>query len=334
MPFFLPLFKQLGRLDTIEMSVCNVGSRKVGENDDYGTKAWGLFSPNLTIYGFDADADACEAANAGAIEKQVPWREVHLPYAIANKIGEAELYVTKDPMCSSLYKPNERYLKRFPRLPLYASLDFSVPVETTTLDILLATGEIGQADFLQVDVQGAELMVFQGASQFLDNGLLAIQTEVEFSALYQQQPLFADIDIHLREKGFSLFALSPLAYEERSPLHSPIYTGQLIWGDAIYLRDPFLEEDSALSKDPESLFKLACIADALEFTDYALELLEYITVHFGSDPIFNFAEPVLRCMFQIPAIAEAGLEAIPTAEKLKPFCSAALLKELQSQKKT
>lgn len=323
MPFFLPAFKQLGRLNTVGMVVCNVGSRKSGGEDDYGTKAWGLFAPELTIYGFDADADACDTANQDALERKVPWNEIHLPYAIAEQVGQANLYVTQNPMCSSLYEPNERYLRRFPRLPQYASLDFMAEVETTSLDTLYEAGEISEVDFLQIDVQGAELRVFQGADQLLDE-VLAIQTEVEFSPLYKDQPLFADVDIHLRKKGFSLFALSPLAYEQRSPLHSPLYEGQLIWGDAIYIRDPFLTEDTAVLKDPAKLFKLACVADALEFTDYALEILEYLTIQFGKDPNYNFADAILMQMSQIPSIVEAGLGNIPITEKLRPYCSSAV----------
>lgn len=324
MPFFLPALKQIGRLNTIEMVICNVGSRKSGNEDDYGSKSWGIFAPNLTIYGFDADTDACDIANQDAIGRDIPWKEIHLPYAIAEKVGPAQLYVTQHPMCSSLYEPNETYLKRFPRLPQYASVDFTTEVETTSLDILREAEEISQVDFLQVDVQGAELRVFQGADLLLNN-VFAIQTEVEFSPLYKGQPLFADIDKHLRDKGFSLFALSPLAYEERSPLHSPNYNGQLIWGDAIYIRDPFLSEDMEFLQDPTKLFKLACIVDALEFTDYALEIFEYITVNFNGDVSFNFADLILTQLSQIPTVMEAGLQVIPTAEKLKDYCSQAVL---------
>ena len=61
MSVFLPILKQQGHLENIHITVCNIGSRKIGEQDDYVSQGWGIFAPNLTIYGFDADADACEA---------------------------------------------------------------------------------------------------------------------------------------------------------------------------------------------------------------------------------------------------------------------------------
>jgi hypothetical protein len=68
MSTFLPSLKKSGHLDRIHMTVCNVGSRKIGEADDYAGNGWGIFAPNLSIYGFDADADACNAANTDLVD--------------------------------------------------------------------------------------------------------------------------------------------------------------------------------------------------------------------------------------------------------------------------
>ncbi len=113
MALFLPSLKQRGLLDSVQMTLCSVGSRKNTAQNDFGSQAWGIFAPNLAIYGFDADADACDAANADLALRQVNWVEQHFPYAIANQVGEATLYVTQDPQCSSLYPPNEPFLRRF-----------------------------------------------------------------------------------------------------------------------------------------------------------------------------------------------------------------------------
>ena len=116
MAIFLPLLKQEGYLEQIHFTICNVGSRKLTETDDYGSQWWGLFAPNLTIYGLDADLDACEQANADLEARQVNWTEKHFPLALDNTESEATLYVTKDPMCTSLYPPNEPFLARFEQL--------------------------------------------------------------------------------------------------------------------------------------------------------------------------------------------------------------------------
>ena len=134
MSIFSQNLKNKGYLENLHFTVLNVGSRKLGVQDDYGTKGWGIFAPNLTIYGFDADADACAAANAELEQRGINWQEYHIPLALSDVIGEKELYVTKAPMCSSLYAPNEEYLARFVGLPELVNLDFSVQIETTTHD--------------------------------------------------------------------------------------------------------------------------------------------------------------------------------------------------------
>lgn len=334
MAFFLHQMKQQNQLDSVSITICNVGSRKVTNQDDYGSQEWGIFAPNLTIYGFDADAEACEIANANIQARQVNWQEKHFPLVLSNKVGEATIYVTKAPMCSSLYPPNESYLKRFPRLPELASLDFTFEVETTTLDIVSQTQNMNKIDFLQVDVQGADLLVLEGAKELLSQSILAIQVEVEFSPLYVNQPLFPEIDTFLREQGFALFDLHSPSRETRSPLYSTLHPGQLLWADALYLRDPFHEKAPAFLKQPEQLLKLACIADILEFTDYALELLEYLTLTWCNDPRYNLADSIVKSIAQVPETVAAGLASFPTVQRLnhlltQPISEFELIKSIE-----
>lgn len=300
MSVFLPILKQKGYLDSIHITVCNVGSRKVNQHDDYGTKGWEIFAPNLTIYGFDADADACEAANADLAQRQVNWTEKHIPLALSHSVGEATLYVTHNPMCSSLYEPNEPFLSRFKDLVEFAGLDFTLEIETTTLDEFCQRASVETIDFLQVDVQGADLQVLEGASHILKT-VLGVQIEVEFVPLYVNQPLFADVDAYLRTRDFSLFDLHTA---RRSRSHSPIvsasHPGQLLWGDAFYFCDLLQPIEMHHAKTPQQIFKLACIADILDFPDYTLELLEHLTTQYGSDPAYHFTEIISRSLAQLP----------------------------------
>ena len=64
MAIFLPSLKKSGHLDKIHITVCIVGSRKIAGKDDYASQGWNIFAPNLSIYGFDADTEACDEANA------------------------------------------------------------------------------------------------------------------------------------------------------------------------------------------------------------------------------------------------------------------------------
>ena len=320
MPVFVSSLNRSGHLDQVHITICNVGSRKLGLEDDYASKGWGIFAPNLTIYGFDADADACNEANANLEARKVNWTEKHIPLALSNTVGESTLYVTKNPMCSSLYAPNEPYLSRFGGLLELVGLDFNLGIETTTLDTFCQLEEIEEIDFLQIDVQGADLQVLEGGSSILERSVLAVQVEVEFSHLYVDQPLFAEVDNYMRKQGFTLFDLSTARrLRARSPIVSTSHPGQLLWGDAFYFRDLLRENLSTDSKAPERLLKLACLADIMDFSDYALELLEYLTLEYGHNEKYNFANNIIESLAQFPELVQQGLSSLPVVAKIRDY---------------
>lgn len=318
MSVFLPSLKKSGHLNQVHMTVCNVGSRKLGIQNDYASQGWDIFAPQLTIYGFDADADACDEANTDIEARKVNWTEKHIPLALSNSIGESTLYVTKHPMCSSLYPPNELYLSRFAGLPELVNLDFTVEIETNTLDTFCQAEGIEEIDLLQIDVQGAELQVLEGASALLARSILAVQSEVEFSHLYVNQPLFADVDTYLRKQGFTLFDLAS-SYRPGacSPIQSQAHPGKILWADAFYFRDLIQEDLSTQLKAPAQILKLACLADIMNFSDYALELLEYLTLHYGDDKNYNFANNIVESLEQFPELVQQGLGALPIVARIR-----------------
>jgi FkbM family methyltransferase len=323
MSVFLPILKENGRLDQIEMTVCNVGSRKLSSQDDYASQGWQIFAPNLSIYGFDADGNTCDEANAELESREINWREIHIPLAVGKAIEQRTLYITKDPMCISLYPPNEPYLERLDGLSEVANLDFSIKIDTTTLDQFCKEEEINEIDFLQIDVQGADLDVLEGANQTLNRGTLAIQVEVIFSHLYKDQPLFADVDTFLRKNDFTLFDLSrSYGLRARSPIRSTVRGGQLLWGDAFYFRDLIREDMDGHLKSPERMLKLACIADILNFPDYTLEILEYLTLQYGSkDSNYNFADCIIEGLSQFPDLVSQGLDSLPIVVNIRDYAS-------------
>jgi FkbM family methyltransferase len=203
--FFLPSLKKSGHLDRVHITICIAGSRKIEKEDDYASQNWDIFAPNLTIYGFDADVEACEQANADLAARKVNWQEKHIPLALSNTEGKATLYVTKYPGCSSLYPPSEEYIKRFSGNSELIELKSTVDLSTTTLENFCKAEGIKEIDFLHLDVQGAELNVLQGADGILNNSVLGLVTEVEFTEIYTGQPLFSDVDIYLRNQGLTLF---------------------------------------------------------------------------------------------------------------------------------
>jgi len=175
--------KAQGKLDDIQFRLCTIGSRKVYEDDNYGVGPWSIFAPNLTIYGFDVDEEACENANNSLAKSSINWQEKHFPIAIASRTGETSLYVTKEVHCSSLYPPNQAYAKRFKGFDRGLEVDAIIEIETTTLEEFCRNQAISELEFLKVDVQGADLDVLQGGEQVLQRSTLGVSIEVEFAPI-------------------------------------------------------------------------------------------------------------------------------------------------------
>lgn len=94
-------------------------------------------------------------------------------------------------------------------------------VEMRTLDGIITEG-MDEVDILKMDVQGAELLVLQGAKKLLAVAKPVIYMEVGFQPLYQNHPLLETVDEYLDFLGYRRL------YLYASPMPD-------IWGDAIYV---------------------------------------------------------------------------------------------------
>jgi hypothetical protein len=87
---------------------------------------------------------------------------------------------------------------------------------------------------MKLDIQGGELSALKGADGILDN-VLGVEVEVEFSKLYNDQPLFGSIYDFLTERDFEFVDFVNLCRWERKSL---LGLGQLVFGDALFLKSP------------------------------------------------------------------------------------------------
>ena len=217
------------------------------------------------VLAFEADADACEQMNA--IKGSVAADIKAYPYALAEKPGQQKLHVTRDKMCSSLYRPNEKMLERYAGLEV-AFVDKTCSIEVTSLDHFMQQEGIQSIDFIKIDVQGAELDIFRGASRAMPQ-LLGVCTEVEFVELYEGQPLFADVDKTLRHYGLQLHHFRETG---KSPIRDTDFHGkaQLLWADAVYF--PSLESiDQLPARQLLKLAVLCSLYEAYDLSQYALK---------------------------------------------------------------
>jgi FkbM family methyltransferase len=205
----------------------------------------------LRVIGFEPLPAECEKLNALGR----PGRR-YLPYAIAN--GERrKFYVTNTGMTSSLLRPNLEFAKLFNNLAELMQVISIADIDTVRLDDVAEIREQG-CDLLKLDTQGSEAEILAHAGQTLGRCLI-IQSEVEFVSLYEGQPLFADVDRLLRERGFMLHRFLGLAGRTYKPLmvnddpNMPL--SQVLWSDAVYVPDVMRLD----RLEPTALLKLAAL---------------------------------------------------------------------------
>jgi len=137
----------------------------------------------------------------------------YFPYFIGDGFVRT-FHECKAPFTSSLLEPDVAMAANFELLGDYVEVVGRQKVQTTRLDDVPETSGV---DLLKVDVQGGEMMVFEGARERLGSALI-VDVEVEFLPLYKNQPLFAEIDFFLRSRGFELHQLHPFSLTFRSTL--------------------------------------------------------------------------------------------------------------------
>jgi len=147
--------------------------------------------------------------NSGAFCEQV---------AISNRDGTASFHITNNGQSSSLLNL-DRHRQAYPEIVEIAQIE----VKTTTLDSLLTREDYVHLrfNFLNMDIQGAELLALEGAERTL-HLFDALQLEVNFDELYMGAPLVAKLDQFLKERGF---------------LRTDSISFHKTWGDGFWVHD-------------------------------------------------------------------------------------------------
>ena len=86
------------------------------------------YYPSSRIIGFEIDKDVCKKMNSEASNGIK-----YYPYALGKANEKRKLYVTQNPMCTSLYKPNEKFIKLYNNFEV-AFLKEETEIETISLD--------------------------------------------------------------------------------------------------------------------------------------------------------------------------------------------------------
>jgi FkbM family methyltransferase len=234
-------------------------------------RAWFALGPNARLIGFDPDPAECARLNQAARDQ-----ERYVALALAATDGERTLHLTADPQSSSLYPPDPRSISRFPELWRHEPRGTEV-IQTSTIDLWARDTDVGPIDAIKLDVQGAELDILRGAKASLQSVRL-IEAEVEFQQLYEGQPLFADVDLFLRERGFTLWRLRDIHHcgLARAGRGEPVFGvgdyvertrlgGQIAWANAVYVREDLIDAEATV--DWSMRARDACVSAIFGFPE-------------------------------------------------------------------
>jgi len=135
--------------------------------------------------------------------------------ALGNMIGEIEMNVetANQGQSSSILEPM-MHLKQYPHIVF----NNKVKVKITKLDSFIE--EKFNYNFINIDVQGYELEVFKGGSEFLKH-IDYIMTEVNRDEVYKNCPMVGELDDFLKPYGFERVETT--------------WDG-MTWGDALYVK--------------------------------------------------------------------------------------------------
>ena len=245
----------------LKFNIFEVGARQIHADEEPFYRLLTLF-PGSRITAFEPEEALCAKQNAISRDGVT-----YFPFALGRTEEARTFYDTEDAMCSSLYEPNEELLGRYNNMDVARVKNIS-SVDTVSLDHFVSGHDIGSVDFIKIDIQGAELDVFQGGVSTLKN-VLAIVTEAEFIEHYVRQPLFGDVCSFLSRHKLQFQKIIGVGGRTLKPIllnDDPNLCSQQMWADVLFVR--FLFDKQKLTGG--QYLKIAALALLYDCLDVAL----------------------------------------------------------------
>lgn len=197
-----------------------------------------LYKPLLELglghlHAFEGDARQIDAIKAAYGDSAT----VHQEFLFDGTMQKLHVASAASGM-TSLLKPRQAALQFFNGFEGFGAIEAIEDIQTSRLDDLTALPNI---DLLKMDIQGAELMVLQNGTEKLRQ-CIAVQLEVSYICLYENQPTFGDVDVWMRTQGYvphrfldvKCWSITPTIFNNNFRVPG----NQLLESDIVYIRDP------------------------------------------------------------------------------------------------
>lgn len=230
-------------------------------------RRWRPFQKHFQTVLFEADESAFqELISASKIDPTLK----PIFAALHNAPGTIKFHITRKADCSSVIPPNKEVLDHFPDSGRFDVMS-TLSLEATTLDFALHDNGINDIDFLKIDAQGSTLPILEGGRKALE-GAFGVEVETEFLPMYRGQTLFNEVDCFMRSNGFELFDINRFYWKRPNGGSSGRRRGQLVFGDALYLRSPEEFVERIGDHDKGKIIKATLASLAYGYPDLAVAI--------------------------------------------------------------
>jgi len=195
---------------------------------------WVSIADYIKIIAFEPDDRKCDLF--GSVKLGGSNIE-YFPYILYSKSIKLDFYIAKKEGRSSIYKPNLKVLSQFENIERFHTEEVKTfsPEKVKTLDLLMKEKLIKNIDFIKLDTEGSELLVLEGGKDFAVPETFGMHIEAEFIEIFENQPLFRDVDKFMQDNGFQLIDIRR-SYWKRKDYYDYIGKGQLVFGNMLYFK--------------------------------------------------------------------------------------------------
>ena len=240
-----------------------------------------LVAELLDVIAFEADPEEAERLTQSA-GKSAPWSRLRiLPFALADSRRMVTLHLLRRANNSSILPVDMRWYQRYS----LAGFEQEKEIELSAVPLdEVVFGEFGSpraGEILKIDTQGSELAILKGAERTLAERTLCIVCEASFFTVYQNAPLFPELELHLRQRGFSFYGFLDVQQRSTRKLDKRKTRGRerFMQADAVFFKDP-IERGTT---DARAISTLVVAAMVLGFFDFAIECAALLPI--GSEEI-------------------------------------------------